>query len=95
MDHIGTRVEGENTVYVFKTTSFHPSIVEIKSKLMSALDLPVDIPKDIKITEVKHGKLFKEYIVEIVVDKNKIGKLKDLIAKKYGIIRRRPYSGEV
>ena len=95
MDHVGTRIEGENTIYTFKTTSLHPSIAELKSKILSILDLPVDIPKDIRITEVKHGKIFKEYIVDIVVDTEKIGKLSDIIAKKYGIIRKRKYSGEV
>jgi len=94
MDHVGTRVEGENTIYTFKTTGFHPSIVEIKSKILSVFDLPVDIPKDVRITEVKHGRVFKEYLVEIVVDSRLIGKVSDLLAKKYGVFRRRPYSAE-
>lgn len=97
MDHIDTKVDypvpGKVT-YTFKTTSLVPSLVELKSKILSVLDLPVDIPENIIVTEVKRGKVFREYLVDIVVDKSKVGKAADLLAKKYGLIRRRPYSGE-
>ena len=91
MDHVGTRVEGDKTIYTFKTTSLLPSTTETKAKILSVLDLPVDIPEDITITEVKKGLVFKEYLVDIVVDSKKIGKAENLLAKKYGIIRKRPY----
>jgi hypothetical protein len=97
MDHVDTRkdypVPGKTT-YTFKTTSLFPSLVEAKSKVLSMLDAPVDIPENVSVTEVKRGKLFREYLVEIQVDSGKIGKLSDLLAKKYGILRRRKYSGE-
>jgi len=95
MDHIGTEVVGENTIYKFKTTSISPSLTEFKCKVLSVLDFPIDIPKNVEIREVKRGKLFKEYVVDITVPTRKIGKVSDLLAKKYGIVRRRPYSGEI
>jgi len=91
MDHVGTRVEGDKTIYTFKTTSFRPTFTEIKAKILSMLDLPVDIPEDVTIREVKRGPVFREYLVDITVDSRRIGKLENLLAKKYGIIRRRPY----
>ena len=91
MDHIGTRVEGDKTIYTFKTTSFRPTFTEIKAKIFSVLDLPVDIPEDVTIREVKRGPVLREYLVDITVDSGKIGKVENLLAKKYGIIRRRPY----
>ena len=93
MDHVGVRTEGDKTVYIFKTTGLVPSLVEAKSKILSVLDLPVDIPEDINIREVKKGPLTKEYLVEITVDNSKVGKVSNLIAKKYPLIlrRRRPY----
>ena len=94
MDHVGTSVVGENTIYTFKATSLIPSLVELKSKILSVLDFPVDIPKNVEIKEVKRGPIFKEYIVDITVSSGKIGKVSDLLAKKYGIVRRRKYSGE-
>ena len=91
MDHIGVRTEGDKTIYIFKTTGLVPSLVEAKSKVLSVLDLPVDIPEDINVREVKKGPLTKEYLVEITVDSGKVGKVSNLLAKKYGIIRKRPY----
>ena len=91
MDHIGVRTEDGKTVYIFKTTSIFPSLVEMKSKILSVLDAPVDIPEDIRVKEVKRGLLTKEYVVEIVVSRDTVGKLSNLIAKKYGLIRSRPY----
>ena len=91
MDHLDTRVEGDKTIYTFKTTSLMPSTTEIKAKILSMLDSPVDIPEDITVREVKRGLIFKEYLVDIVVPTRRIGKLSNLLAKKYGIIRRRPY----
>ena len=89
MDHIGVRTEGDKTIYIFKTTGLVPSLVEAKSKVLSVLDLPVDIPEDINVREVKKGPLTKEYLVEITVDSGKVGKVSNLLAKKYGIIRKR------
>jgi hypothetical protein len=94
MDHIGTEVMGDTTVYTFKTTSLIPSLTELKSKILSVLDFPIDIPKNVEVQEVKKGKVFKEYVVKIYVDRGRIGELSDLMAKKYGIIRKRKYSGE-
>ena len=91
MDHVGTRVEGDKTVYTFKTTSLVPSLTELKSKILSMLDFPVDIPSDVTIKEVKKGPIFKEYLVDITVDRRGIGKLSNLLARKYGILRKRPY----
>jgi len=91
MDHVGVRTEGDRTIYIFKTTGLVPSLVEAKSKVLSVLDLPVDIPEDINVKEVKKGPLTKEYLVEIAVDSRRIGKVSNLLAKKYGIIRKRPY----
>lgn len=97
MDHIGTEIVGDNTIYTFKTTSLFKSLTEIKAKILSLFDLPMDIPKNVEIQEVKRGRLFKEYIVKITVPRDRIGRLTDLIlAKKYPVIpfRRRAYSGE-
>ena len=93
MDHVGVRTEGDKTVYIFKTTGLVPSLVEAKSKILSVLGLPVDIPEDISVREVKKGPLTKEYLVEITVDSRKIGKVSNLLAKKYPLIlkRRRGY----
>ena len=95
MDHIGTRVEGENTIYAFKTTSLCERLVEIKSKVLSMLDAPFDIPRNVDVKPVKKGLLLKEYIVEITVPSTRIGELSDLLATKYGFVRRRKYSGEL
>ena len=96
MDHIGVEKRGSNTVYVFKTTGLFKSTAELKSKVLSLLDLPVDIPNNIEVEEVKRGRIFKEYIVKISVPENRIGQLTDLLARKYPIVplRRRRYSGE-
>jgi len=95
MDHVGTEVVGERTVYTFKTTSLFPSLVELKSKILSMFDLPIDIPVNVEVKEVKRGRIFKEYLVDITVDTRRIGRISDLLAKKYGVLRRRPYSGEI
>lgn len=96
MDHLDTRVEGNKTIYTFKTTSLIKSLVEPKSKILSVLDFPVDIPQDVSIKEVKRGRILKEFVVDITVPSRLAGKLRDLIAKKYPLIdlRRRKYSGE-
>lgn len=94
MDHIGVTMAGDEVIYHFKTTSVIPSLVEMKAKILSVLDTPVDIPKNVEVREVKRGPLFKEYLVDITVPARKVGELSDLLAKKYGIFRRRPYSGE-
>jgi len=91
MDHVGVREELDRTVYTFKTTSLLPSLVEAKSKLFSLLDFPADIPGDVTVKEVKKGLIFKEYLVDIAVDRKGVGRPSNLLAKKYGIIRRRPY----
>jgi len=96
MDHLDTKIVGNKTIYTFKTTSLVPSLVELKSKILSLFDFPVDIPMNVDVEEVKRGKIFKEYLVHITVPKEKVGKMSDLIAKKYPLLafRRRRYSGE-
>lgn len=92
MDHVDTSTSAGKTTYTFKTTSLVPSLVELKSKILSIFDFPIDVPDDVNIREVKKGKLFKEYLVDITVDSAKIGKAKNLLSKKYGIVRNRPYT---
>lgn len=97
MDHIGTETVGDTTIYTFKTTAIAKPLAEVKAKVMSILDLPVDIPRNVEIEEVKRGPVLKEYIVKIHVPRGGMGKLTDLLAKKYTIIpfrRRIKYSGE-
>jgi len=93
MDHIGTEVDpySDEVTYIFKTTGLHPSIAEMKAKILSVLDFPVDIPVNVEIEEAKRGLIFKDMIVRITVKRSKIGSLENLLAKKYGIIRRKPY----
>ena len=79
MDHVGTEVRGDETVYTFKTTSLHPRLTEVKAKLLSIADFPMDIPSRVEVEEVKKGILFKEYIVRIHVPREGIGKIRDLI----------------
>jgi len=93
MDYMGSEIRGDKAVYKYMTTGIAMTTTELKAKILSILDWPIDIPSDITITEIKKGKIFKDYLVEIAVPREKIGKLKNLIAKKYGIIRHRPYSG--
>lgn len=93
LDYISSKIEGDKTVYTLKGSSPLPTLLEAKSKLHSVLNLPPDIPEDITITETKRGRVFRDFIVEVTVPRDKLGKLRDLIAKKYGL-RRRPYSGE-
>jgi len=98
MDHVDTKRDYPTpgkTTYTFKTSGLSISFQEIKAKILSVFDFPMDIPEDITVTEVKRGPVFKEYLIDIVVDSGKIGKVADLLAKKYGILRRRPYSGEI
>jgi len=97
MDHIGIERIGDDTIYIFKATSIFKSLTELKAKILSLLDLPLDIPKNVDIQEVKRGRIFKEYIVRITVPSNRIGQVTDLLARKYPIIplRRRRYSGEL
>jgi len=92
IDFIGMKTVGEYTVYTFKTSGIAPKMQEIKAKILSVLDFPLDIPVNIVVKEVKKGKLFKEYEVEMTVHKEKIGKASDLLASRYGL-RRREYSG--
>jgi len=92
MDHVATRVEGGKAIYTFKTTSLAPSLTEIKSKIFSVLDFPVDIPEDVTVREVKRGPIYKEYLVDIVVNRESMGKLSNLLARKYpSILGRRGY----
>ena len=91
MDHIGTKRKGNQTIYTFKTTSAIESFVEMKSKILSVLDFPIDVPENIVIKEVKRGPVFREYVVDITVDNKMIGQLGNLLAKKYGVVRTRKY----
>jgi len=91
-DFLETTVVGDDVIYTFKITSLAQTLVELKSKIISIINIPPDIPKNIEIQLVKSGKVFKEFLVTLTVDKNKIGKLRDLLSKKYGIIREWPYS---
>lgn len=93
MDQIGTRVEGNNTVITYKTKSLIPSIVEAKGKIISAFHLPVDIPCNIKVQQVKRGRIYKEYVVEVTVPSTLAGDPSNLLAKNYPIlpVRKRPY----
>lgn len=96
LDYYGARVEGDKTILIYKTTGIHPSVVEFKSKIYSILDLPPDIPANINVTEIKKGIAgLKEYSVEITIPKHGVGKLTDILAKKYGVFRKRKYSGEI
>jgi len=93
MDHIDTKKDYPapgKTTYTFITTGVSKNIQELKAKILSMLDWPVDIPEDVKVSMVKKGRVFKEYLVDIVVDSGKIGKVENLIARKYGL-RKRPY----
>jgi hypothetical protein len=69
MDHIDTQVVGGRVIYKYKSTGILSSagIQELKAKIFSLLDFPADIPVDVRITPVKRGAIFKEYIVEIEV----------------------------
>jgi len=90
MDHINTEVVGDETIYSFKTTSLAENLAEIKAKILSMMDLPADIPFDVEVEEVKRGPIFGEYIVRIHVKRTGIGKLQNILASKYGFIKR-PY----
>ena len=94
VDYVGTRSEGNKTIYTLKATSPLKTLVEAKSKIISILNFPPDIPENITIEQVKKGLILKDYRVEVTVPKNRFGKPRDLVAKKYGVLRRRPYSGE-
>jgi len=94
MDHLDTKKDYPTpgkTTYTFKTSGISDSAQELKAKILSILDWPVDIPEDVTVTEVKKGPVFKEYLVDIVVDSGRIGKLENLLARKYGRFRERPY----
>jgi len=94
MDHLDTKKDYPTpgkTTYTFKTSGISDSIQEIKAKILSVLDWPVDIPEDVTVTTVKKGPVFKEYLVDITVDSGKIGKAENIIARKYGLLRKRPY----
>ena len=88
MDHIGTEDLGDRVLYKFKTTGLNEGLVEIKAKVLSVLDFPMDIPVDVTVSEVKRGPVFREYIVEITCPKRGIGKFADLLKKKYRVIKR-------
>ena len=69
MDHIGTEVVGDRVIYRYKTTGLTRSlgVVELKAKIMSILDMPSDIPIDVRVTPAKKGFITKEYVVEVEV----------------------------
>jgi len=78
MDHINTTVEGDQTVYTFKTTALAPDLAKLKANLLSMLDLPVDIPQRIEVQEVKKGPIFKEYLIKIYVTREWPGAIKKI-----------------
>jgi len=88
---IDTTSDLENVIYIFKTTAIGNSLTELKAKIMSILDLPADIPVDIEIVPMKKGIILKDQIVKIKVKKSGIGPVENVFAKKYGILRRKPY----
>jgi len=94
MDYVGARTDPitDSVTYIFKTTSVSENLTEVKAKVLSLFDLPVDIPTDVKVTLLKRGPVFRDYLVEITVKSNKVGKVSNLLAKKYGLIRKRPYT---
>ena len=94
VDYVGSRSEGDKTIYTMKATSPAKTLVEAKSKIISILNFPPDIPENISIEEIKRGIILKDYTVELTVPKTRMGKPRDLVAKKYGVVRRRKYSGE-
>ena len=94
MDYVGatSNPAADTVTYTFKTTSVIKSLVELKSKVLSLFDLPLDIPVDVNVTELKRGPVFKDYLVDITVKSDRVGKVSNLLAKKYGLIRKRPYT---
>jgi len=91
MDYIGYTDNGDTVTYRYKTSIISPSTAEIKAKIQSIADFPPDIPLDVKITKLKDRPLIKDAIIEITVSKEGIGKVSNLFARKYGIIRERDY----
>ena len=75
MDLLDTEYSGDRVTYKYVTTSLLGSkgLQELKAKIMSMLDFPLDIPIDVRIYPVKKGVVMKEFIVEIDVP---IGKFK-------------------
>jgi len=73
MDHIDTQVVGDRVIYKYKSTGILSSagVQELKAKIFSLLDFPADIPIDVRITPVKRGAIFKEYVVEIEVPRER------------------------
>ena len=94
MDLLRIDLEDDRVVYTFVTTGAFRSLQEVKAKALMLLDLPVDIAMDVNIEETKRGPIFKDYLVKVSVPIRGVGKISDLLARKYGIFRRRPYSGE-
>jgi len=92
MDHVRTTVYFDRTIYIFKTTALDESLAELKAKILSLLDLPVDVPIKVAVDEVKSGYVFKEYLVAIEVPRKGIGPLENLLARKYPfLLKERPY----
>ena len=96
IDTMDVSVNEEGVTYTFKTSGISKSLTELKAKVASVLDIPLDIPKNIEVIEAKRGRIYKDYIVKVTVPKRKIGAVRDLVAKKYPAVqaRRVLYSGE-
>jgi len=90
-DYIGYEKENDLIVYKFKTSIVSKNLAEAKSKILSILNFPPDIPVDIDIEIIKERPLFKDAIVRVKVKDSGIAPLVDLLAKKYGRIRSRKY----
>ena len=69
MDLVNVETYGDKVTYKYITTSLLGSkgVQELKAKIMSMLDFPVDVPFDVRIYPIKKGAVMKEFMVEIDV----------------------------
>lgn len=69
MDMIDIKVETDKVTYIYRTLSLltNKSVQELKAKIMSILNLPSDIPIEIRVHPEKKGFIIKSYIVEVDV----------------------------
>lgn len=52
---------------VFLTTGISDNLVRLKTYLLAALNLPVQIPEEVKVHQDQAGALFKRYRIEVVL----------------------------